>query len=99
MGATRPGTRNEAKTIPNYNSDTVRVGYAVNSHPAVLNGFIDLVREEHLRRQPLTAEDIQAEAERILRELRAPDVPNSPHGTHYMAHFPGVFEPCREQRP
>ena len=65
MGATRPRNKEWAKTIPNYNSDTVRVGYAVNSHPAVLNGFIDLVREEHLRRQPLTAEDIQAEAERI----------------------------------
>ena len=41
-----------AKTIPNYNSDTVRRGYALNSHPAVLDGFIDLVREEQLRRQP-----------------------------------------------
>ena len=38
-----------AKTIPNYNSDSVRGGYAVNSHPAVLNGFIDLVREEQQR--------------------------------------------------
>ena len=76
---------------PNYNSDTVRCGYALNSHPAVLNGFIDLVREEHLRRQPLTAEDIQAEAERILWELRAPDVPNSPHGTHYMARISRSF--------
>ena len=86
-----PRNKEWAKTIPNYNSDTVRVGYAVNSHPAVLNGFIDLVREEHLRRQPLTAEDIQAEAERILRELRAPDMPNSPHGTHYMARVSPEF--------
>lgn len=86
-----PRNKEWAKTIPNYNSDTVRAGYAVNSHPAVLNGFIDLVREEHLRRQPLTAEDIQAEAERILRELRAPDVPNSPHGTHYMARISPEF--------
>jgi len=35
-----------AKTIPNHNPDTVRCGYALNSHPAVLDGFIDLVREE-----------------------------------------------------
>ena len=42
-------------------------------------------------RQPLTAADIQAEAERILRELRAPDVPNSPHGTHYMARISPEF--------
>ena len=39
-----------AKTIPNFNSDTVRHGYAVNSHPAVLDGFIDLVREEQCNR-------------------------------------------------
>ena len=53
-------------------------------------GFIDLVRMEQMR-QPLTAADIQAEAERILRELRAPDVPNSPHGTHYMARISPEF--------
>ena len=35
-----------AKTIPNDNPETVRCGYALNSHPAVLDGFIDLVREE-----------------------------------------------------
>ena len=90
-GRYSPRNKEWAKTIPNYNSDTVRCGYALNSHPAVLNGFIDLVREEHLRRQPLTAEDIQTEAERILRELRAPDVPNSPHGTHYMARISPEF--------
>ena len=90
-GRYSPRNKEWAKTIPNYNSDTVRCGYALNSHPAVLNGFIDLVREEHLRRQPLTAEDIQAEAERILRELRAPDMPNSPHGTHYMARISPEF--------
>ena len=40
-----------ARTIPNHNSDTVRLGYALECHPAVLNGFIDLVREEQ-QRQP-----------------------------------------------
>ena len=90
-GRYSPRNKEWATTIPNYNSDTVRCGYALNSHPAVLNGFIDLVREEHLRRQPLTVEDIQAEAERILRELRAPDMPNSPHGTHYMARISPEF--------
>lgn len=38
-----------AKTIPNENPETVRCGYALNSHPAVLDGFIDLVREEQQR--------------------------------------------------
>lgn len=40
-----------ARTIPNHNSDTVRLRYALECHPAVLNGFIDLVREEQ-QRQP-----------------------------------------------
>lgn len=43
-----------ARTIPNHNSDTVRLGYALECHPAVLNGFIDLVREEQ-QRQPRTS--------------------------------------------
>ena len=90
-GCYSPRNKKWAKTIPNYNSDTVRCGYAVNSHPAVLNGFIELVHEEHLRRQPLTAEDIQTEAERILRKLRAPDMPNSLHGTHYMVRISPEF--------
>ena len=38
-----------AKTIPNDNPETVRCGYALNSHPAVLDGFIDLVRVEQQR--------------------------------------------------
>ena len=45
-----PRNKEWAKSIPNYNSDTVRGGYAVNSHPAVLNGFINLVRKEQQRR-------------------------------------------------
>ena len=89
-GRYSPRNKEWAKTIPNDNSDTVRYGYVVNSHPAVLDGFIDLVRMEQMR-QPLTAADIQAEAERILRELRAPDTPNSPHGTHYMARISPEF--------
>ena len=86
-GRYSPPNKEWAKTIPNYNSDTVRCGYAVNSHPAVLNGFIDLVREEHLRRQPLTAEDIRAEAdgfcgERAHRMCRT--APRDPlHGSHF----------------
>lgn len=41
--------REWASTIPNFDSDTVRRDYALNSHPAVLDGFIDLVREEQQR--------------------------------------------------
>ena len=100
-GRYSPRNKEWAKTIPNYNSDTVRVGYAVNSHPAVLNGFIDLVREEHLRRQPLTAERGHPGRGRTdfagaARTGYAEQPPRDPlHGPH----FPGVSESCREQRP
>ena len=35
-----------ANAIPNYNSDSARREYLVTSHPAILDGFIDLVREQ-----------------------------------------------------
>lgn len=38
-----------ASTIPNYHSDTIRRNYALTSHPAVLDGFIDIVRAEQQR--------------------------------------------------
>ena len=89
----RYSSRNKAwaETIPDYNLDDVRYGYALTSHPAVLNGFIDMVRREQQRCQPLTQEDIQAEAARIMEELRTPDVPNSPNGTHFMARVSPEF--------
>lgn len=49
------------------------------------DAFLSQARQDYLRLQPLTPEEIQAEAARLLQELRAPDTPNSPHGTHYMA--------------
>ena len=39
----------ELDTLLNDNPETVRCGYALNSHPAALDGFIDLVREEQQR--------------------------------------------------
>jgi hypothetical protein len=48
-GRYSPRNKEWAKTIPNYNSDTVRCGYVLNSHPAVLDGFVSLVREEQQR--------------------------------------------------
>ena len=89
----RYSSRNKAwaETIPDYNSDEVRYGYSLNSHPAVLNGFIDSVRQEHQRHQPLNQEDIQAEAERIMEKLRGLEVPNSPNGTHYMTRVSPEF--------
>ena len=59
--------------------------FVVDSHSGLVDLFLSQARQDYLRLQPLTPEEIRAEAARILQELRAPDTPNSPHGTHYMA--------------
>ena len=59
--------------------------FVVDSHSGLVDLFLSQARQDYLRLQPLTPEEIQAEAARLLQELRAPDTPNSPHGTHYMA--------------
>ncbi len=43
------------------------------------------MRHKYLLSQPLTKEDVKAEAARILSRLQAEREPNSPNGTHYMA--------------
>ena len=65
--------------------------FVVDSHPGLTDLFLTLAKQEYLLTQPLTPEDIQAEAGRLLRELRAQDAPNSPNGTHYMAQFSEDF--------
>ena len=65
--------------------------FAVDSHPGLVDLFLSQARQEYLRLQPLTPEEIHAEAARLLQELRAPDNPNSPHGTHYMARVSADF--------
>ena len=57
----------------------------MDSHSGLVDLFLSQARQDYLRLQPLTPEEIRAEAARLLQELRAPDTPNSPHGTHYMA--------------
>ena len=59
--------------------------FVVDSHSGLVDLFLSQARQDYLRLQPLTPEEIRAEAVRLLQELRAPDTPNSPHGTHYMA--------------
>ena len=65
--------------------------FVVDSHPGLTDLFLTLAKREYLLTQPLTPEDIQAEAGRLLRELQAQDAPNSPNGTHYMAKFSEDF--------
>ena len=65
--------------------------FVVDSHPGLTDLFLTLAKRKYLLTQPLTPEDIQAEAGRLLRELQAQDAPNSPNGTHYMAQFSEDF--------
>ncbi len=59
--------------------------FVVDSHSGLVDLFLSQARQDYLRLQPLTPEEIRAEAARLLQELRAPDTPNSPHGTHHIA--------------
>ena len=68
-----------------------RRDYVVESHPAVLDGFINQARHEYLLTQPLTIMEIEKEANRLLTRLRSEREPNSPSGTHFMAQISDDF--------
>lgn len=75
-----------ANTIPVYENkdgmDSDRsVQFVVGSHPGLTDLFLTGARRE----QPLTADEIKAEAARLLGKLQEPVQPNSPGGTHFMA--------------
>ena len=89
-GRFSPANRAWAKTVdippnPDGFGGERNLDFVVDSHPGLVDLFLTQVRQDYLRLQPLTPEEIHAEAARLLQELRAPDAPNSPHGTHYMA--------------
>ena len=89
-GRFSPANKAWARTVdipPNpdgFGSDR-NLDFVVDGHPGLVDLFLSQARQDYLRLQPLTPEEIHAEAARLLQELRAPDTPNSPHGTHYMA--------------
>lgn len=58
--------------------------FCVESHPAILDGYIDLAREQYQLTQPLTGKEIDAEANRIQRFFEQTSEPNSPNKTHIM---------------
>lgn len=86
-----------AKTIPifenkNYFGEDRRTSFEVDScNPGLTDIFINQARREYLLTQPLTKEDIQAEATRLLRRLQSEREPNSPGGTHFMAQISPDF--------
>ena len=61
------------------------VEFVVDGHnPGLVDLFINVARHEYLLTQPLTKEDIHAEAARILSAFQAAREPNSPSGSHFM---------------
>lgn len=81
-----------ANTIPVYENkdgmDSDRsVQFVVCSHPGLTDLFLTGARRE----QPLTADEIKAEAARLLGKLQEPVQPNSPGGTHFMAEMSRDF--------
>ena len=86
-----------AKTIPAFEdmdawgADRNAEFVVDRSHPGIINLFVDMARHEHLLTLPLSKEDIQKEAARILSRLQAEREPNSPDGTHFMAQISPDF--------
>ena len=86
-----------AKTIhvfedKNYFGEDRRSSFEVDScNPGLTDIFINQARREYLLTQPLTKEDIQSEAARLLRRLQSEREPNSPGGTHFMAQISPDF--------
>lgn len=85
-----------ARTIPVF-EDVDGIGgnrnreFVVQSHPALVDGFVTTARHEYLLSLPLTKEDIKAEALNILCKFQDAREPNSPNGTHYMAQISPDF--------
>lgn len=76
-----------AKTIPVYEDKDSWGGEFVvdRAHTGLMDLFTTQARREYLLTQPLTKEDIQQEAARLLGRLQEPSQPNSSSGTHFMA--------------
>ena len=86
-----------AKTIPVF-EDADAWGHDRNRYfvvdavnPGLTDIFLNQARREYLLTQPLSKEDIQAEAARLLRYLQTEREPNSPSGTHFMAQISPDF--------
>lgn len=86
-----------AKTIPVYEDQDSwggdrRCEFVVDrAHTGLMDLFTTQARREYLLTQPLTKEDIQQEAARLLGRLQEPSQPNSSSGTHFMAQISQDF--------
>lgn len=86
-----------ARTIPvfedenSFGDNRNREFVVDKAHPGLLDLFVTQARREYTLSQPLSKEDIQQEASRILSKLQDPREPNSPNGTHFMAQISPDF--------
>lgn len=89
-GRISQGNKAWARTVPVFEdldawgNDRNKEFVVDRSHPGIIDLFVDMVRHEYLLTQPLTKDDIRAEAARILSAFQAARGPNSPSGTHFM---------------
>ena len=77
-----------AQTVPvpeNDANDRVSRFVVDRPHTGLTDLFITQARHDFLLTQPLTQDEIRAEAAHLLTKLQEPAEPNSPAGTHYMA--------------
>lgn len=74
------------KTTPpkHHTEDSLLSAMEMAGKEDIIDLFVDMVRHEYLLTQPLTKDDIRAEAARILSAFQAARGPNSPSGTHFM---------------
>ena len=93
-----------ARTIPIYEDPDAwgndrNVEFVVDGHnPGLVDLFINAARHEYLLTQPLTKDDIRAEAARILSAFQAAREPNSPSGTHFMVQVSPDFLACANSK-
>ena len=73
------------------NMQTGHMDYIQESVEIVADDLVRQEKRERLRLQPLTPEEVTAEAQRLLDALKAEGEPNSPNGTHYMAEISPDF--------
>ena len=65
--------------------------FCVEAHPVLVDGYLDMAREQYLMTRPLTPKDIDAEAKRIQSFFEKTGEPNSPNGTHIMVEISPKF--------
>ena len=83
--------KNWALTIPIYDDKQMRRYYLVTGHPALTDMLVDQVRHDYLLAQPLKAQEVKAEAERILTKLQSLREPNSPNGEQFEVWVSPIF--------